>query len=622
MSAITGIFYRDGRNVDPQLIKKMNDILSHRGPDGSATWCEGPVGLGHQMLWTTQESLQEKLPLEEDGLVITADARIDNRAELSQELDIEDAEHVADSYFILKAYQKWGEDCPDKLLGDFAFAIWDKNKEQLFCARDHMGVKPFYYYLDDDMFVFGTEIKALFCVDGVPEKINEMKIAHHLIPISTERSLTFYENIFRLSASHNFVITSNKFYKKKYWELNPDLEIKLASDEDYYSKFYQLFQDSIQRKLRSAYKIGFELSGGIDSSSVVLMAKNIISNENKPIKTFSLVFDEIKETDESFYIQKVVETGQIEPYYLIADSISPFQEIDEILYYNEGPSQTPNIAMVWQLYKKMHQNGIRIILGGHDGDCLLYKGEKYLMELFVNLKWKKLIQEINNLANIVNVNRFKLFISKVIFPLSPKTANIWRKYKGIRQEKDLVNLNQEFVKKLHLKKEYKENFFVPFTNANTSKKMHYYYLTSGTHQLIFEMMDKIAGAFFIEPRHPMMDKRLLEFCYGVPTEIKYNKGWGRLLVRIGLSALLPDEIQWRIGKRNFFHVFERNLLLFEKNRLDDLIYKNKFTKKYSNCLELPKIYKRYKNGIKGADSIDIWKIAILSLWLNKNRKNI
>ena len=139
----------------------MNDRLSHRGPDGSNTWCEGPVAFGHQMLMTTPESLNENLPFHDEkaGLAITADARIDNRKELSKHLDIEDNENLADSYFILKAYEKWGENCPEKLLGDFAFAIWDSNKEQLFCARDHMGVKPFYYYLSDEPFSLQLRLK-------------------------------------------------------------------------------------------------------------------------------------------------------------------------------------------------------------------------------------------------------------------------------------------------------------------------------------------------------------------------------------------------------------------------------------------------------------------------------
>jgi len=147
MSAISGIFYRNERSVDPKLIKLMNDKLYHRGPDGSKIWCEGSVALGHQMLHTTPESLHETLPFEKDGIIITADARIDNRKELSEKLNIEDEESVPDSYFILIAYRKWGEKCPEKLLGDFAFAIWDKDNEKLFCARDHMGIKPFYYYM-------------------------------------------------------------------------------------------------------------------------------------------------------------------------------------------------------------------------------------------------------------------------------------------------------------------------------------------------------------------------------------------------------------------------------------------------------------------------------------------
>lgn len=137
MGAITGIFYRDGRSVKPEQIKEINDKLSHRGLNGSAVWTDGSVALGHQMLHTTPESLHEKLPFEDEdsGLVITADARIDNRKELSEMLGIEDREDVSDSYFILEAYQKWGEKCPDKLLGDFAFAIWDKNKKNYFVLK-------------------------------------------------------------------------------------------------------------------------------------------------------------------------------------------------------------------------------------------------------------------------------------------------------------------------------------------------------------------------------------------------------------------------------------------------------------------------------------------------------
>ena len=165
MSGITGLFYRDGRSVSRKQIEDMNSHLSHRGPDGSSFWTGESIAMGHQMMFTTPESLYENLPFHdtENGLVITSDARIDNREELSFLLEMENKANISDSYYILKAYQKWGKSCPEKLLGDFSFAIWDNDRESLFCARDHMGIKPFYYYLSDEVFFFATEIKALIC---------------------------------------------------------------------------------------------------------------------------------------------------------------------------------------------------------------------------------------------------------------------------------------------------------------------------------------------------------------------------------------------------------------------------------------------------------------------------
>ena len=242
MSGITGIFRRDGKDVDPSDIKKMNDKIAHRGPDGSKVWCEGPVAFGHQMLHTTPESLHEILPFEdeESGLVITADARIDNREDLAPKLGIEDNEHVSDSYFILKAYEKWGEKCPEELLGDFAFAIWDKNRETLFCARDHMGVKPFYYYLSDDVFYLSSEKKGLLVANEIPKKINEVRVADYLTFFVNDKEITFYEEIFRLKPAY-YVIMDFLIMMRCYWDLNPNQEIIMDSDEEYAEKFLQIF---------------------------------------------------------------------------------------------------------------------------------------------------------------------------------------------------------------------------------------------------------------------------------------------------------------------------------------------------------------------------------------------
>ena len=168
-----GIYFRDSRTADPSHLKFMMKALGHRGPDDRHFWNEGPAGLGHVMLWTTPESLHEKLPLADElsGIVITADARIDNRDDLIVALwgSGEPAKSISDSQIILRAYQKWGEGCPERLVGDFAFCIVDRRRHMVFCARDASGDRPFYYYLSDKVFVFGSEIRALLRPAGSPE---------------------------------------------------------------------------------------------------------------------------------------------------------------------------------------------------------------------------------------------------------------------------------------------------------------------------------------------------------------------------------------------------------------------------------------------------------------------
>ena len=206
MSGIAGVYYLDGRTVDSADLERMVDILAHRGPDGAAVWCEGSAGLGHRMLHTTPESLHEELPLVSayGDLALTADARIDNRGELLSALRIDRPhEEVCDSELIIEAYKKWGERCPERLLGDFAFAIWDGRNRRLFCARDHMGVKPFYYYRSYRLFAFASEIKALLCLPDVPHKLNEVQIADYLLDNYYEdKAVTFYEGILRLPPAH------------------------------------------------------------------------------------------------------------------------------------------------------------------------------------------------------------------------------------------------------------------------------------------------------------------------------------------------------------------------------------------------------------------------------------
>jgi asparagine synthase (glutamine-hydrolysing) len=618
MSAITGIFYRDGRTVPEEQINKMNNRLSHRGPDGSAFWCEGSVALGHQMLYTTPESLHEILPFEEDSLVITADARIDNRKELSEKLGIEDKEEISDSYFILKAYQKWGEDCPKELLGDFAFAIWDKNKERLFCARDHMGVKPFYYYLDDEKFVFGTEIKAIFSVSEINCELNEEKIAFYLMKVSGDSEFTFYANIKCLNSASLFELDKDRIIdNKKYWNLNYQSQIIMDSEEEYIEKFREIFTEAIKCRLRSYSSIGFELSGGLDSSSIICMANRIFSkNDDVNAKTFSFISD-IPEFDDQYYIQKIVENNEFKHNSINADEISPLEDVNTILWYHDQPFFSPHKAVISKMYKKIQDKNIHVLLTGQGGDDVISFGTYYLSELASTFQWKKLIKNLN--GNPYRLNLFKIIYYQIIIPLIPAFfRNFLRPYLN----NDVNILNESFTQRIgiDINKYIKDKY-----RKQNSKEYHYNLLVDDIHQEVLASIDKTIAPYSIEVRHPFFDKRLIEFCYAIPTEIKYKFGWNRYLLRIAMDGILPKEIQWRPEKSDLTPLYARNLLLFEQNTLKEIFNKNYETiGEYVNINELQKILKKYESG-KNNDPFDLWIVTILFMWLEyycNNKSNI
>lgn len=629
MSGITGIFRRDGKDVDPADIKKMNDKIAHRGPDGSRVWCEGPVAFGHQMLHTTQESLHEILPFEDEefGLVITADARIDNRKDLAPKLGIEDNEYVSDSYFIVKAYEKWGEKCPEELLGDFTFVIWDKNKEQLFCARDHMGVKPFYYYLSKDSFFFASEIKALFTIPEIPLEINELKIAIHLMIIPTDKLYSFYNNIFSLSSSHLLKITNKEYKIKQYWKLDPNLKTIFDSDEEYVNAFREIFKESVNCRLRSAFPIGFELSGGLDSSSVVCVARDILNRKDQSsnnIHTFSLIFDEFPQVDERYYINKIVETGGIEPNFMLGDRVSPLEQVDTILWYQDQPFQTPNMSLHWRNFSSMEKNERRVILGGNGGDQVVSRGNYYLHDLANSHQWKNFFNELRCYSKRTQKSLFSILLYRFVFEFLPRNLKTFlAKISFIpifnSQDTTLI-LNKNLIERLGGRDHLKELAGISKENKksqNRARKHHYYLLNDASHQYVLEIQDRIASGFSIEVRHPFFDKRLVEFCYSIPNEMKFRLGWDRYILRMAMENILPPEVQWRPLKKYFTPILKRNLLLLEKNNLEkNLFNENYKIKEYVDLDFLKQIFEKNELN-QGNYSATLWHVLILSLWLNK-----
>ncbi|AXV38901.1 lasso peptide isopeptide bond-forming cyclase [Methanobacterium sp. BAmetb5] len=623
MSGITGIFRRDGQDVDPADIKKMNDKIAHRGPDGSRVWCEGPVAFGHQMLHTTQESLHETLPFEdeESGLVITADARIDNRKDLAPRLGIEDKEYVSDSYFILKAYEKWGEKCPEELLGDFAFAIWDKNKEQLLCARDHMGVKPFYYYLSNDFFLFATEIKSIISAKEVSCKINKIKVAEYMSLLFEDKKNTFYENIFRLPSANTLIINDTEYNKLNYWELNVNKEIKMDSDEEYTKAFLKIFTEAVKCRLRSAFPVGSLLSGGLDSSSIVCTARIILSEETvQTFHTFSATFENTPESDEQHYINQVLGEYKLKPHFIKADQLSPLSMIEDVLWHFDEPLYAVNNYIYWDIHQKANKTGVKVLLDGLDGDTTLSHGQRFEIDYLKSLKWYHGFKEL-----YLHCKRSKRSILKqhifpsLVLPFIPQILfDIFRMLRiPIPLEMGTPNLiNENFAKETKVKQKVviHEN---QFRKARSSKSYHHLLLKRGILQAVLERTDKSSAAANLEARYPFFDKRLIEFCLALPLEQKINNGWSRIILRRAMENILPRGIQWRPCKGNLGHNFRKNFLLFEKPLIDDILFnKTHLIEDYVNIDSVNEIYSKYVSD-QSNSALPLFGIVTFSLWIQK-----
>ena len=548
MSGIVGIHYLDERPVERENLSKMVDVLAHRGPDGADIWVDGCVGFGHRMLWTTPESLIEKLPLvnQREDLVITADARIDNRDELIAALQINNrpSDKVVDSELILAAYEKWGEDCPKHLLGDFAFAIWDKRREILFCARDHFGVKPFYYYSDNNTFAFGSEIKAIFCLPEVPREVNEVWIGDYLIKNFDDTTITSYQNILRLPAAHSMKVSSAGIKIQNYWKLDPQKEIRLNSDEEYAQEFRRIFTEAVRCRLRSALPVGSLLSGGLDSSSITSVARKILAPEGKILDTFSAIFDKNTECDERKFINAVLDGGNLNPHYVHGDERTPLSDIEKILWYQDEVFFAPGLPiMSWGLYDATNKEGVRVLLDGHDGDGVVSHGYGYLHELALQGRWLALFTEIQGVSKIYSQSSWETFWLYFYYygmnSFCQKPFKLLRRLrkalrgrfsKGISEsnQSEILsqwsnNINPEFMQRINLEERYSkfQQHEISSTNCKTE---HYKTITSGLQIYALEVLDKAAAAFSIEQRYPFWDKRLVEFCLAIPAEQKLNKG--------------------------------------------------------------------------------------------------
>lgn len=630
MSGIAGVFYLDGRPLERGILDGLLGSMAHRGPDGAGLWSEGSIGLCHRMLHTTPESLGEKLPLIHGGgnFALTADARIDNRDELLTAFDVDHPRgDIGDGELILAAYEKWGERCPEKLLGDFAFAIWDRRKQQVFCARDHMGVKPFYYYSTDRLFAFASEIEALLCMPDVPRRLNEYRVADFMVHNVGDKTATFYEDIVRLVPAHSITVRPDKTMIQPYWTLDPTSELRLGSDQEYAEAFYETFAEAVRCRLRSSFPVGSELSGGLDTSAVACMASELLAKQGTlPLHTFSAVYTEAPESDESYFIDLVLAKGGFEPHKVPVEFLSPIQAPRRVLWDADEPSILGGLSMPWGLVSEANRQGVRVLLNGYDGDTVVSHGIGRLAELAYTGRWVTLYKEIDAFSRELGWSRRSVLRSRVLKPLAPDFLqqawwmlhgrNPWSHAGGMYSGA----INEAFARRIGVHERDQaadESLDIP-ESVRLSRRWHMQGLLHGVNQYMMEVTGKIGAASYVENRYPFFDRRLVEFCLALPPDQKLSQGWSRIVLRRALADVMPDEIRWRKSKGNLTPGLVWSLLMFDRKLVENTIFQNpESIERYADIDRLRQAYVGCASRANAEDVLTIIKTVALALWLRR-----
>ena len=435
MSGIAGIYNFDGQPVDPALLQGMTDAIVQRGPDGIRHWIDGPVGLGHCMLHTTPESVYEKQPLtdESGNLCLTMDGRVDNREELISALKSAGARlrDDTDAELVLKAYECWGTECPARIIGDFALVIWDKRQRHLFCARDILGIKPFYYYTDGRKFLWASDLRPLWKDATVPREPNEGMVAEYLAEAITSREETLYRGILRLTPANYLVVRQDSVAKKCYWDIDPGKEVRHRTDEEYAEHFSALFKEAVRCRLRSQGPVGAELSGGLDSSSVVGMAQLLYREgqaTDRGFATFSLVYPGLS-CDEGPYIDDAVEMWDVASNKVRHEAPPPSVYLGDARRYYDFPDY-PNGVMSNSISARARERGFRVLLTGAGGDEWLTGSLYHYGDFLRRLKLRALMRQLRcdrqfdrNAAKVPPIIFPRGALLKVgFFPLLPSVA--------------------------------------------------------------------------------------------------------------------------------------------------------------------------------------------------------
>lgn len=528
-----GIVRRDGGSVEQGLLRSLTDFLSYRGPDRSNPWCEGSAGFGHSLLRTGRDESDDPQPASLDGRFwITADARIDCREELADELSAAGRAcsiKASDPALILFAYSVWGTDCVQHLLGDFAFAIWDAAQKSLFCARDHFGIKPFYYAEREDAFIFSNTLNCLRLHPSVSDDLNETAIADFLMfGVNYDLATTSFRDIRRLPPAHFLFLSPTGIRVRRYWSPPTNGRTRYAKTAEYVEHFGQIFKAAVTDRLRTE-QAGILLSGGLDSGAVAATARELRARQSLSLRAYTVTYNSILPDREGVHAKETADFLSIPIRFFPFDDAQPFDRWNDPCFTRPEPDESPFFAAELDQFHKMAED-CRVVLSGEGSDNLmLFEMWPYLRHLWRERNWSKFLRDGSHYLWVRPFpwRGISHRLKRLLRPSAPSVPS-WIAQDLARSAK-LEERSREFADSLRAA----PHPLLPTAHASLGLPQWSKFLESD---------DPGATRAAIEVRYPFLDLRIVDFFLSLPP---FPYFFEKRLLREAMAGRLPESIRRR-----------------------------------------------------------------------------
>jgi asparagine synthase (glutamine-hydrolysing) len=601
MSAIAGLVWREDPVSRAAGLRGMLAALAHRPHAGEASRSAGAASFGIQWSSTGSGPATSEPLTGAGGVLITGDVRLDNRDELIRVLEAN--ESAADETLVLRAYERWGAACPEHLVGDFAFAVWDESRQTLLCARDPLGMKPLFYAVRGQVLAFGSEIRALLALPDIQRALNPEMARDHLLGLPGDGRQTLYRGVFRVPAAHVAVLAPDRAPSlREYWRLDPERELPAGTESDYTDTFRSAFVNAVRSRMRGATPIGATLSGGLDSSAVACVARDLLGG-TAPVHAFSGRFPVVPECDEGPFIESVREQGGLVAHDVPGDLVGPLAELELLAEHLDEPCLVQNVHLWSGVFRAASAHGVRVVLDGHDGDTAIS-------------------HDVDRTATGSARPATLRSLARSLLNRSIALRRAWERLRRSQAEKpEAIRLMETDFARATDAAERWDRYHRADTDAASAggRSLHLRRLTSGFTGYASETVGRLGAAFGVEPRHPFYDQRLLELCLALPGRLKRRDGLSRYVLREALAGVLPERVRQRRDKTSLGPQFHRGFRTSDRERLAGLFRESRsLLEPFVDPGRLEELRRRYIEGQSDQASVVLWGVASFAVWLRRS----